>query len=391
MLPLFLSHSAAAGGINKQYDTNRMPYYAPRLLPSVEDASEKLRFLQPQLYAIYNKGLVAARQIAVDQNGINVYFSASGVNVQTQYFWGWGGGYNAPVYQPYQSDYTASIHYGEVRYAGTNASHTYPGYYWVSVYSSSGECDLATSSVENAHMLLDAIMTLTLASGNSNFHYSDFELDGVTPKELKRLKLDVAFTVSNVQKDGPADTAGLKDGDIVVGVNGGSAKGIMTTITDGEQTSPSGYTVHLKVLRDKETLEIAMIYRALWTTQQYEELKARTAALVRANAAPPGAASGAAAPAANGVSLGVRAHNITASEAQAAGLTDAQGIFIEQVAAGSLAEQARMLPGDVVLALDGKPAVTIEAMKAILQSGAPSNIKVWRHGEVITLTLSQSL
>jgi S1-C subfamily serine protease len=91
------------------------------------------------------------------------------------------------------------------------------------------------------------------------------------------------------------------------------------------------------------------------------------------------------------VILGVHAHNITPSEAQAAGIADAQGIFVEQIAAGSLAEQAKILPGDVILALDGKPAVTLEAMRAILQNGAPSNIKVWRHGEAVSLTVSQSL
>jgi hypothetical protein len=45
----------------------------------------------------------------------------------------------------------------------------------------------------------------------------------------------------------------------------------------------------------------------------------------------------------------------------------------------------------VILALDGNVALTIEEMKTILQLGAPSNITVWRHGQSLTLTLSQSL
>jgi len=370
ILPLLLFKSAAASGNDKYYEANRMSYYAPQLLPSVADAANKILFLQPHIYAQYGKMLIVSKRVTVDQNGINFVFATPG-NIS-------------------YDEHTESISVADAAEIESNLSHTFPGYYYVQVGCTDSLPLVYTDSIERAHMLEDAILTLEVASGRINFFASDVDLFSVPDKELKSLKRDVAFTVIVTEKAGPAETAGLKSGDIIVGLNGGSARGIWPILGTGVQNSPAGYTAHLSILRNKTPLEIDVTYKALWTAQQLAALQATDPNAVHPSATLRAAPVVAPTPA-NGVILGVHAHNITPSEAQAAGIADAQGIFVEQIAAGSLAEQAKILPGDVILALDGKPAVTLEAMRAILQNGAPSNIKVWRHGEAVSLTVSQSL
>jgi hypothetical protein len=409
VLPFFSAVSAAAG--DKNADTARIPYYVPHLLPSVDDAASKLRFLQSHLY--YN--FTVAQQIFVDQNGVNVLFAKSGVNVQSRYFWGWNGGYDAPVVTPYNNQSSFSIAYSALRYVSAFQHPSFPGG-WATVdparlhdkgawqrfnpsypvmafleVDTAEKADfLKTDSIENAHMLFDAIVTLTVASGNTDFcAIADFDIDPAPHGELKKLKADAAWTVATVQQGGPADIAGIDKGDIIYLVDGGSAKGIWETIRRGVSQSPSGYTVKLDLMRDKTPVTVSVTYKAPWTTEQAQALQARTAAMAHANTAQ--ASAPAAPPAPEGVRLGIRAHTISAVEAQTAGLAEAKGIFVEEITKGGIAEQARLQPGDIVLAIDGKPFATIEQMKAILQAGAPSTIKIWRHGEAITLTISQSL
>jgi hypothetical protein len=384
-LPLFLAVPASAG--DKNADTTRIPYYVPHLLPSVEDAAGKLRFLQPHLFS---NGMVA-QQVFVDQNGVNVSFSQQGVNVQSHYFWTWNGGYNAPVSTPYNNQWSFSIAYSTVTYVSAFQSPSRPGMGFLEVDTAEKVNYLNADSIENTRMLFDALVTLTVASGNTDFcAFADFDIDLAPSKEIKKLKADTAWTVATVQRGGPADIAGIHKGDIIYLVDAGSAKGIWGTIRRGVSQSPSGYTVTLGVLRDKLPVTVSVTYKAPWTVDQIRALQARTAVMTQANSihaiAPPTTP-----PAPGGVKLGVLTHNISAAEAQTAGLAEPQGIFIEKVAIGSLAEQAKLLPGDIILALDGKPAATIEQMKVILQAGAPSNIKIWRSGKEVTLTLSQSL
>jgi hypothetical protein len=384
VLPLFSAAPATAG--DKNADTARIPYYVPHLLPSVDDAASKLRFLQPHLLS----SGVAAQQVFVDQNGVNVSFSQQGVNVQTRYFWGWNGGYNAPVSTPYNNQWSFSAAYSTVRYVSAFQSPHFPGMGFLEVDTAEKANYLNADSIENTHMLFDAIVTLIVAGGNTDFcAFADFDIDPAPHGELKKLKADFGWTVSTVQRGGPADIAGVRKGDIIYQVNSGSAKGIWRVIKEGVQQSPSGYTVALGLLREKVPATVYVTYKVPWTAEQVQALQASTAVMAQANSIH--ASAQAATPAPSGVKLGIKAHNISAAEAQSAGLADANGIFVDEIAKGGIAEQAKLQAGDIILAIDGKPVATIEQMKGILQAGAPSNIKIWRHGEAITLAVSQSL
>jgi hypothetical protein len=393
LLPLLFVPPAMAGGRDKNDDSTRVSYYVPHLLPSVEDASSKIRFLQPHLYS---NGVVA-QQVFVDQNGVNVSFSQQGTNVQSHYFWTWGGGYNAPVYTNYNNQWSFSVAYSSVRYISAFQSPSHPGMGFLEVDTAEKVYYLNADSIENTRMLLDAMVTLTVATGNTDFSIADFDIDPVPQKELKKLKVDFAWQVSTVQSGSPADRGGLRKGDIILAVNDTTAKGIWGNIRQGIKMFPNGYKVRLHLMRDKVPADVELTYTAPWPEAQARALQARTAAMARGGgvAAPGAAAPTPAAPAApaaaSNVKLGIRAHNINSTEAKTVGLASASGIYVESVAPGGIAEQAKLLPGDVILQIDNMPALTIDQMKSVLMMGAPSAIQVWRHGATLTLPVSQNL
>ena len=56
------------------------------------------------------------QRVDVNQLGINLSFTKSGVNQDSQYYWSWWGGYVAPVTTPYKDDIVTSIVYADVSY-----------------------------------------------------------------------------------------------------------------------------------------------------------------------------------------------------------------------------------------------------------------------------------
>jgi hypothetical protein len=385
MLPLLFATPGIAKDRPAPPPPVRTPYYVPHLLDSVQDAAGKLQFLQPRIFS----GGVAAQQLAVDQNGVNIAFSEHGVNQRTQYFWAWGGGYNAPVVTPYENHWTFSVSYAQIR-----GFFGYPREMGVSAKGSYQSLTLST--LDDVHMFLDALVTLTVASGNPDFFVFDFDWDQANAKISKKLKLPSVVVVTDIQAGGPADKAGLQEGDLITAVDGKPTSEIVASMHDGLKASPSGYTVHLSVVRNGAPVEVAIKYAALWPAEAVQMLQVRTAAMARAGGAQPSgpdaAGSSSALPAApTGVKLGIRGHNITPDEAKSAGLTDVRGVMIDEVAANGIADNARVLAGDVLLEIDGAAAGTLDELKAVLLKGTPSRIKVWRKGAALSLLVAQSL
>ncbi len=88
--------------------------------------------------------------------------------------------------------------------------------------------------------------------------------------------------------------------------------------------------------------------------------------------------------------IGVRVDDVAADDAKRLGLSDRNGALIVEVIPGGPAHSGGMLPGDVVVALDGRPVKTPEALRffASLSSiGQPTPVEVVRKGERLTLQL----
>ncbi|MBI3005053.1 MAG: Do family serine endopeptidase [Ignavibacteriales bacterium] len=79
--------------------------------------------------------------------------------------------------------------------------------------------------------------------------------------------------------------------------------------------------------------------------------------------------------------IGVRIRSVDATIAKAQGLDKAQGVFVEDVNAGSAGEDAGLEAGDIVLSVDGKEVNTANQLQTLVASHYPGEtvvLKVWR-------------
>jgi S1-C subfamily serine protease len=77
--------------------------------------------------------------------------------------------------------------------------------------------------------------------------------------------------------------------------------------------------------------------------------------------------------------IGIQPAQLTPQLAQELGLRETSGILVYGVSAGGPAEQARITPGDILTAIDGKSLATVEDMFTALRQKRP--------GQTVTLTL----
>ena len=88
--------------------------------------------------------------------------------------------------------------------------------------------------------------------------------------------------------------------------------------------------------------------------------------------------------------IGVRVDDVAAEDAQRLGLPDRNGALIVEVIPGGPAHAGGMLPGDVVVSLDGRPIRTPEALRfaaSLAQIGQDTPVSVIRRGKPLTLRL----
>jgi serine protease Do len=88
--------------------------------------------------------------------------------------------------------------------------------------------------------------------------------------------------------------------------------------------------------------------------------------------------------------LGVVGRSVTAAAAKKLGLARPGGVVVEEVAARSPGAEAGVKPGDVVLAVDGKPIEDENALRfrfATLRIGASVRLGLWRGGEMRQLEI----
>jgi serine protease Do len=164
----------------------------------------------------------------------------------------------------------------------------------------------------------------------------------VTPEIAESLGLDKAqgALVANVSKDGPADKAGVKVGDVIVEFDGAAIKDsgelpIVVARTGVEKK------VRLKVLRDKKELMLNVVVGEL----KEEE--------VVASAPEKG-------------ELGLTVQRLTPQMAESLGLEKSDGVVVSGVEAGSAADEAGIRRGDVIMEVDRRAIRNVdEYRKAI--------------------------
>jgi serine protease Do len=158
----------------------------------------------------------------------------------------------------------------------------------------------------------------------------------VTPEIAESLGLDKAqgALVANVSKDGPADKAGVKVGDVIVEFDGKEVKdsGDLPIIVARTAVDKK---VRMKVLRDKKEI---MLNVAVGELKDEE---------VVASAPEKG-------------ELGLTVQRLTPQMAESLGLEKSEGVVVSAVEPGSVGDEAGIRRGDIIMEIDRKTIRTVD-------------------------------
>jgi serine protease Do len=148
--------------------------------------------------------------------------------------------------------------------------------------------------------------------------------------------------VSQVVLDGPADAAGVQEGDILLSVNDqpiGDIRGYARLIAVG----PIGSQAHVKLWRQGKILEVAPVVREWLTAEQTDR-----AALARSTS-----------PRRMTMDLGLQLVSLTPDERTARNLPEeVQGVLVTDVRPNSVAGDRGLQEGDVIVKVMNKPVRT---------------------------------
>lgn len=169
-------------------------------------------------------------------------------------------------------------------------------------------------------------------------------IQGMTPDLAASLGLDKTSgaLVSSVVHDSPADRAGIKAGDVIVGYEGKEINNAndLPFLVAG---TPVGKTVSLQVLRGKKVTTLPVTIEKM----QEEEVVASNS---------------------EKGDLGLTVEQITPEVAENLGLDRTRGVVIRAVAPDSLGEEAGLQPGDIIREIDRKPIRDLSDYKKTMAS-----------------------
>ncbi len=157
--------------------------------------------------------------------------------------------------------------------------------------------------------------------------------------------------VIKVEKDSPAEKAGLKRDDLIVGINGKKIKKNKAMQSRIMQLSP-GEKVQLNIYRDKKRMDITIV------TEERP-----------GSGTMPGEKSGS-----RDADFGMVLRNNSRSLARKMELTTAAGIVITEIARGGVAYNSGLKPGDVIYGINNSEVNNIEEFKDIIKSRRPGTI-----------------
>jgi serine protease Do len=218
------------------------------------------------------------------------------------------------------------------------------------------------------------VMTSLIKEGKVTRGWLGVSIQEVTSELAKQFGLQEAkgALVSDVLKDTPADRAGVKRGDIIVKYNGhdienaGQLRNLVAETEVGRQ-------VDVTVVRDKreKTLTVKI-------DEQPKELA--------------GGGGGSAAPSDNEVLSGLEVQQLTPELADQLNLPHSlTGVVITNVEDGSLAEEAGVRAGDVIVEINRQPIKSLNDYRRIgrqLKAGESVLLLLNRNGQMLFVTLS---
>jgi len=153
---------------------------------------------------------------------------------------------------------------------------------------------------------------------------------------------------------------------------------------------PEGGVVHVEILRKGNSMTFDLHYPNPDTEVAQLQQKSSGSARhpVGSIIQVPGGSQAAPAPEFH---LGIRVRAVTDSDATALGLPKPKGVVVTFVEKGSLGEEMQMQIGDVLLAVNGSEIGDVDFFTQFVHSGAAKSFRVWRKGQMLDLTIPQSM
>ncbi|HEX9264213.1 MAG TPA: DegQ family serine endoprotease [Candidatus Binatia bacterium] len=192
--------------------------------------------------------------------------------------------------------------------------------------------------------LVKEVLPQLRGKGKVTRGYLGVLIQKVTPEIAESLGMEKGYgaLVANVSKDGPADKAGVKVGDVIVEFDGKEVKdsGDLPIIVARTQVDKKA---RMKVLRDKKEVVLNVAVGEL----KDEE--------VVATAPEKG-------------ELGLTVQRLTPQMAESLGLEKSEGVVVTAVEAGSAADEAGIRRGDIILEVDRKAIRNLDEYKKSIAS-----------------------
>jgi serine protease Do len=189
------------------------------------------------------------------------------------------------------------------------------------------------------------------------------ETQEVTAEKAKELKLSAerGVVIAKVLEDSPAVKAGLKDGDVITGINGQPVEGTAQFRRMIHET-PSGRTLELTVSRNGHsevvhaTLGKMQENRRQWMSAMPQAFKFEMPAMPEVAPMPgmPNLEWDGGYMFSSSPRLGIDAEDISGQLGSFFGAPDGEGILVRDVNPGSAAEKAGVKAGDVITSLNGE-------------------------------------
>lgn len=170
--------------------------------------------------------------------------------------------------------------------------------------------------------------------------------------------------VHEVVDGSPADKAGLKHGDVIVGVNGKAIKS-QRELIDTVASMPPGTKVQLEIIRDGKRKTLAATLGERKTEGEEDEEEAQTPEEAAAR-------------------VGLDVTDLNPRLRRQFGIpSTVDGVLVQDVDDLSVADEAGLAPGDVILEVNGQPVSSVDEFNQKLEKLRPGQavrLYVYREG-----------
>ncbi len=202
-----------------------------------------------------------------------------------------------------------------------------------------------------------------------------------SPVLLRSFGAEHGVVITGVQPEGPADKAGLKQGDVILSVDGDPIKSGDELVSKVAST-PVGKQVTVRYIRNQK--------------EEQTKLVIEDRSQVFANLLNPDPAQRSSGPESTEAKFGISIQNLTPESANRLGLQDTKGVLVTSVDSDSFAEDIGLQRGDVILEINQQPVSNVNDMLRMQRGLSPKSDVVFlinrnQRGQSATLYLAGTL